>query len=55
MWIGLACIRPLRLGPAETVEADQEKDRECSENEDTGQNVVGLNELQHDKPSRRAI
>jgi hypothetical protein len=47
VWIGVACSRPRRLGPAETAEVEHEQDRECRENEDTGENVVGFKELRH--------
>ena len=45
--IALAVIRPRRLGPAETQGVEKEKDREYRENEDTGENVDGLNKLKH--------
>jgi hypothetical protein len=44
----LAVIRPQRLGPAETSEPENEKDRECGENEDAGENMDGLNNLEHE-------
>jgi hypothetical protein len=35
-------------------ETDHKKDRECRENEETGEIVVGFKELKHGKPPRRA-
>jgi hypothetical protein len=46
-WIGVVVIRPWRFRPAETVEAENEQDRECRENEDSGENVDKLKELKH--------
>jgi hypothetical protein len=53
VWIGVACNRPRRLGPAETEKADHKKDRECSGNEDADQKMAGLNELKHGTPLRK--
>jgi hypothetical protein len=43
--IGSAVIRLRR--PAETKGVENEKDPEYRENEDTGENVDGLNKLKH--------
>ena len=42
--IGPAVIRPW---PAETADAENEKEHEYRENEDRGENVDGLNQLKH--------
>ena len=53
--IGLAGIRPRRLGPAETAEAKNEKDREYRENEDISENMDEWKEFKHGQPPRKAV
>jgi hypothetical protein len=52
--IGWADMRPRRLGPAETAEAENEKDRECREKEDIGGNGDGLKKLKHGEPPQES-
>jgi hypothetical protein len=51
----LAGIRPRRLGPAETAETENEKDRNCRENEGIGENGRGLKKLKHRKAPPKAF
>ena len=53
--IGSAVIRPRGLGPAETTDAENEKDRECGENEDAGENVGELKDFKHGQPPGMAV
>ena len=53
--IGWANMGPRRLGPAETTEAENEKNPECCENEDIGENGDGLKKLKHGQPPWQAV
>ena len=51
----MVVIRPWRFGPAETAEAENEKDREYRENEDIGENMDEWKEFEHGQPPGTAV